>query len=232
MRSSIDLSGKRIGLLVPVRPGDKIGIHRTWICRCDCGNLKTVKASDLSHRLRAGGSASCGCATNRLKAAGASLPRKHGATSRRGFTRTYRAWQGMRARCRSTNPKRASYYDRGIVVCERWSSFENFLADMGERPEVAHTLDRIDNDRGYEPGNCRWATWVTQARNRSSTRLDEVAALQIRWLRTDGGFSTRAVASAFGVTTSTIAEVTSGRTWNSSSRVRSSRLSLDLPAVP
>lgn len=72
----------------------------------------------------------------------------------------------MLARVVSDLPSNRPYYkDRGIGVCERWHSFENFLADMGERPDGL-TLDRINNDRGYEPGNCRWATWSEQNRNK------------------------------------------------------------------
>jgi hypothetical protein len=77
----------------------------------------------------------------------------------------------MLARCtQPANPAYAHYKERGITVCERWRTFENFLADMGERPggKREYTIERRDNDRGYEPGNCRWATWQQQGNNRST----------------------------------------------------------------
>ena len=85
----------------------------------------------------------------------------------RGFEcREYRAWSNMRARCRNTNSPDFKYYGgRGIRVCERWDSFVTFYADMGDCPP-GHSIDRIDNDRGYEPGNCRWADAGVQSRNR------------------------------------------------------------------
>jgi hypothetical protein len=94
--------------------------------------------------------------------------RTHGLTK----TRTYRVWQNMLTRCRNPNYKDASRYSlRGITVCDAWLSFESFLADMGTCPSDSHTIDRIDNDGNYEPGNCRWGTHSENCRNRSNNRL-------------------------------------------------------------
>jgi len=82
----------------------------------------------------------------------------------------YRVWGDMRSRC--ANPRTnhwKNYGGRGITVCERWCRFENFYADMGPRPSAAHTIERKDNDKGYEPDNCKWATRTTQVRNRRNT---------------------------------------------------------------
>lgn len=88
----------------------------------------------------------------------------------------YRRWQGMKGRCENPNSHIWKYYGgRGITVCERWSNlkdgYANFAADMGE-PPVGTTLDRIDNSKGYEPGNCRWATWQEQANNKRPAKFD------------------------------------------------------------
>lgn len=93
----------------------------------------------------------------------------HGHGRRGKRTPTYKSWKRMRARCHNENCDKYQYYGgRGISICSRWDSFENFLEDMGERPEGA-SLDRIDVDGDYEPGNCRWATVTQQMRNRSNT---------------------------------------------------------------
>lgn len=104
-----------------------------------------------------------------IMAASKRTPKRHGESSgaRRGETVEYRCWRGLRQRC--CNPKTRAfkrYGGRGIIVCERWlHSYENFLADMGRKPTPAHSIDRINGDGNYEPGNCRWATQSEQMRN-------------------------------------------------------------------
>lgn len=130
-------------------------------CRCECGG--TTHAS--LQALRQGRTYSCGCGkTERIGA----LRRRHSLTG----TKVYTTWSRMFARCE--NPKTLNYPKyggRGIRVCERWHTFENFLEDMGKPPSDQHSLDRIDNNGNYEPDNCRWATTKEQIRNRSITRL-------------------------------------------------------------
>lgn len=135
------------------------------LCRCACGTEREVRIQSL----KSGGSRSCGCdVPARMSALLKGRARTHG----RAASDTYRSWQAMKSRC--GNPKHRAFKDygaRGIVVCERWAdSFENFLADMGERPPGA-TLDRKDGDGNYEPGNCRWASRKEQQRNRRVTRF-------------------------------------------------------------
>lgn len=139
---------------------------------------------------------------------------KHGHAKKRGGqqSRTYQAWCNMIGRCsRPTRADFAWYGGRGISVCERWLTFDNFLVDMGEKPQDS-SLDRIDNDRGYEPGNCRWVTNEINSQNRSSTRLNAVAAVLIRVIRRRGA-TLPALGNAFGVHSSTISTLVRGETW-------------------
>jgi len=137
-----DITGQRFGRLVVTGCNSSKRGGGTWICLCDCGRNKIVDANSL----KSGHTQSCGCL-------------RHGLC----FTPTWWSWVGMTARCRNQNRK--AYGGRGISVCDRWLKFENFLSDMGERP-LGHTIDRINNDGDYEPGNCRWATAKQQSENK------------------------------------------------------------------
>ncbi|WP_143565689.1 hypothetical protein [Sinorhizobium fredii] len=99
----------------------------------------------------------------------------------------YRVWAGMHQRCNNPKSTRyAKYGGRGIMICERWNSFENFLADMGPRPTPDHSIDRRDNDGNYEPGNCRWATRSEQQQNKSAYPKDHrIPRGESHWTRRD-----------------------------------------------
>lgn len=158
---------ERYGYLVVVAKSNKRdrGNAPLYECTCDCG--KTTYTT--TYRLRSQKTRSCGClgATNR-----AAANTKHGHASRGKWSTTYKAWMTMKRRCRSNVPKvRKAYKDKGIDICDRWSDYNSFLKDVGEAPTPKHTLDRIDNSKGYFPGNVRWATRIEQARNTTRNRL-------------------------------------------------------------
>jgi len=160
--------------------------HRQWRLLCDCGAAFVGDVSQIS----AGRVNRCAvCEKEALKARNW----RHGCArqAREGrATKEYEIWSGMKRRCQNKKDKDYPRYGgRGIGLCERWQKFENFLADMGPRPSPDHTVEREDNDKGYGPDNCIWATLDVQAWNKRSTRWlthDGVTLPLAEWARRQG----------------------------------------------
>jgi hypothetical protein len=168
-----DMAGLRVGMLTvkEMVPHTTKGDPIRWVCVCDCGRQHLRTRASL-HR---GGGHNCPCKPWRSVVRIGDISRTHGKSK----SSTYNSWRAMNERCHNKGaPQFADYGGRGIKVCERWRSFENFLADMGERPP-GKTIDRKDVNGDYEPDNCAWATSKQQNRNKKSNRLIEHAGITL-----------------------------------------------------
>lgn len=151
MRNYVDITGQTFGRLTALF---YLGAGN-WRCSCICGNITEA----CYFPMKVGSRVSCGCYLKEV----IRLPKTHGLSR----TTEHKVWGYMKARCRKNHKYAHSYFERGIRVCERWSSsFENFLADMGKRPSEKHSIERVNNDLGYGPDNCVWATDREQRRNK------------------------------------------------------------------
>lgn len=180
-----DLVGRRFGMLVVTAKAIRQKGHWKWHCRCDCG----AESVSFGLALKAGMTHSCGCigAANQkaFPAKAALVTTKHGAARRSGMDSEYKVWRGMRNRC--NDPKAIGYENyggRGIRVCPEWDDYSAFLAAVGPRPTPRHSLDRINPNGNYEPGNCRWVTRDIQQFNRRARTKSGVSG--VSWSDRDG----------------------------------------------
>jgi len=162
-----NMAGMKFGRLSALFRCPGAGGRARWMCECDCG----ARLSVIGQNLRKGITKSCGCLARETASRNAIARNTvHGHNTVATKSPEWNSWTAMHKRCR--NPRHVSYAGyggRGITVCARWQEFANFLADMGPRPH-GRTLDRIDVNGNYEPGNCRWATLSEQQRNRRDSR--------------------------------------------------------------
>jgi len=163
MSEFIDLTNKIFGRLTVMERVDNNKHGQTrFKCQCICGNTSIV----LSRLLRNGTTTSCGCYHDEMS-------KINNTTHNMRHVSEYKIWLQMKNRCYNPNSYAHIHYGgRGIKVCERWrNSFELFYHDMGARPSMAHSIDRINTNGNYEPSNCRWATDFVQTRNTRTTKI-------------------------------------------------------------
>lgn len=163
-RTMRDLAGERYGRWLVLSFSHQKNRASYWLCRCDCGTERTVIGTTLIN----GSSLGCGCTRMANMRKGR---RTHGATGTKRRHPEYNIWRNMRGRCH--NPKYLDYPrygGRGITVCDEWmNDFSRFIFDMGPRPSLKHSIERLDNDAGYSKENCIWATNTVQANNKRNT---------------------------------------------------------------
>lgn len=176
-RPRADISGQRFGRLVAVRFLERRGHGALWRCICDCGREVDAYSAAMRH----GTSKSCGCFRKERMAG---LTYKHGQTggaNRKRRPPEYKTWDSIKQRCINPNATGFEWYGgRGITIAPEWrEDFDAFLAHVGPRPSSRHSIERLDSNGNYEPGNVCWADWVQQANNRSNNRIVEYGGVRM-----------------------------------------------------
>lgn len=197
-----DRVGKKFSRLTILEILKEDSPERMVRCSCECGKEVVKRFSDVVYlKIK-----SCGCGRRRIcKLYPTAI----------SLTKEYRSWENMKDRCFKAKDKQYhNYGGRGITVCERWiNNPELFIEDVGLAPSSKHSIDRIDNNGNYEPGNVRWATNKEQARNRRRTVINQEIANEIRRLRASG-VKRRFIRKQLGVSRDIVAQVLCGRTWS------------------
>lgn len=218
MRAIILDAGDRFDMLVTVERISGSGENTRWRCHCDCGSECVVSQRMLRRTTKIAGAKSCGCFRKSPAFAShlSSKMTRHGHCRKMQGTKRsplWIVWMGIRQRCANPRNRAWSMYGgRGIVMCQRWmDSFEAFVEDMGSRPPGT-SIDRIDPNGHYEPGNCRWATDKEQGRNKRSVRLTWDLVQEIHGRR-EHGEPTKSIAARMGITDNHARNIIAGRVW-------------------
>jgi hypothetical protein len=206
MGKLIDLTGQTFERLTVIKRGKNKGKIVKWLCNCSCG-MKDLNIQ--GNNLKSGHTTSCGCFQ---KEKFAKLKTTHGMS----YSTELKIYNGIKQRCNNINSD--AYYDyggRGIIVCDRWlESFENFYLDMGPRPSLDYSIERIDVNGNYEPNNCKWASYEEQMINRRSTKINGFEeADHIRKEYATGEFTMQEIADYYNCKRQTISYIINNITW-------------------